>query len=302
MSLPITQSSEIKSIFPYVTDKAIIDFVNGLSTAKELNTVQQHRLSLQQRIFDNLSGKSAIRQTNINDHILSGLETCRGLFQELSKDIEHHGVALLTLESSIQNLEKHLIKTINFAADFKDEFNAFALETQKGLDEIKHELNMQKRLTLAEQQMTRLMDKWAAGGLNQLSPIGRCYAVLDALYWGAFGNLVRLNNTQTAEFLDNLQDKLIIRLQEDLGIERDQDLMRDEWLKLPENADQSLQDLLAYQGDWCLSQAQNYPTTFVATQWQTLPQPIRMENQNIPFVLMDIERVSKRLIQDRFEV
>ena len=300
MPLAITQNSETKSIFPYVTDKAIIDFVNGLHVAKTLNTVQQHRLSLQQRIWDSLSGKATMRQANINDHMLSGLETCRSLFQELSKDIEHHGVALLALENSIQNLEQNLITTVNFVADFKDEFNHFAAETKKELAGLKHELNMQKRFTLAEQQMTRLMDKWAAGGLNQLSPIGRCYAVLDALYWGAFGNFVRLDNKQAVEFLDNLRDKLIIRLQADLGVERNQDLMRDEWLRLPENADQSLQDLLAYQGDWCLANPKTYQTTFVATQWQVLPQPARMENQNIPFRLIDIERVSKRLIQDRF--
>lgn len=296
MSEIISLTPEIQAIFPYVSDKAMIDFVNGLHVAQELNAVQQSRHTLSTRFLDSLSGNGKMRQDNINDHMIHGLESCLGLFQELSHDMERHGVALLALEHSIQNLENSQIKMVHHVLDLK---NAVA-EHKNELSDLKYELNANKRLILAEQQMNRLMDKWAAGGLNQLSPIGRCYAVLDALYWGAFGNHLR-NDKNTSEFMDNLRDKLIIRLQNDLNISRDKDLIRDEWLRLPENTDAQLQTILAYQGDWSLKQPKDFSTTFTATQWQQLPSPERIEYQNVPFAMMDIERVTKRLIRDRFE-
>lgn len=296
MSEIISLSTETKTIFPYVKDKAMIDFVNGLHVAQELHSVHKSRSSLTQRFLDGLSGSGKMRQDHINDHMIHSLETCLGLFQELSHDMEKHGVALLALEHSIQNLENNLIDTVHYLADFKSEFNQYRHE----LNDLRHELNAHKRLVLAEQQMNRLMDKWAAGGLNQLSPIGRCYAVLDALYWGAFGNNLR-NDANASEFMDNLRDKLIIRLQADLNIGRDKDLIRDEWLRLPEHTDTQLQTVLAYQGDWSLTQPKDFSTTFTATQWQQLPSPERIEYQNVPFAMMDIERVTKRLIRDRFE-
>lgn len=297
MSETIVLSEQTKTIFPYVADKAVIDLVNGLGAAQELNAVQQSRQSLLHRILDGLSGKTQMRQTHINEHLPTGLETCKNLVLELSKDIEKHSIALLTINSKVNNLESNLAEVIDFSIGLRDGLAVLKDE----LADLKNEFSSQKRILLAEQQMSRLMDKWAAGGLNQLSPIGRCYAVLDALYWGAFGNHVR-QDKDARDFLENLRDKLIIRLQDDLGVDRERDLIRDEWLRLPENADAQLQDVLAYQGDWCLEQPKDYPTTFVATQWNQLPSQARIEHQLVPFSMIDIERVTKRLIHDRFEV
>lgn len=290
MSEIIVLSEQTKTIFPYVADKAVIDLVNGLGVAQELNEVQKSRQSWRHRFLDGLSGKTQMRQTHINEHLATGLETCKNLVLELAKDIEKHSIALLTINNKVQNLEGNLAEVIDFSIGLKGE-----------LADLKNEFGSQQRILLAEQQMSRLMDKWAAGGLNQLSPIGRCYAVLDALYWGAFGNYVR-QDKEAQDFLDNLRDKLIIRLQNDLGVDRGRDLIRDEWLRLPENVDAQLQEVLAYQGDWCLEQPKDYPTTFVATQWNQLPSQTRIEHQLLPFEMIDIERVTKRLIQDRFEV
>lgn len=301
MNSLIEIKAEHRSVFPYVQDKAVIDFVNGLSAAQDLNAVQKKRSSLLNRFFDGISGQSAMRQNHINDHLITGLETCRSLCHEFARDIEQHGVALLCLEKSLQNVQQNLTTSVHKLADFRQQFKEFADETAKELDGLKAEFGAAKRIYLAEQQVNRLMDKWAAGGLKQLSPIGRCYSVLDSLYWGAFGNMMRANREQE-EFLDHLRDKLIIRLQEDMQIDSHQDLIRDEWIRLPEKADGQLQEVLAYQGDWCFEDPKDFPTTFTATQWNVLPSQERIDYQNVPFHNMDIDRVTKRLVRDRFGV
>lgn len=283
-------NAEAKSIFPFTTDKALVDLVNGMRVSKELNEIQKQRLSLLHRVIDGVSGKSAMRQAHINDHVNTSLEVVKTLTQELTKDIEKHSVALITVNEYVANLQSNVAELADFTLNLKQE-----------LIDLKNDFSSQKRLVLAEQQVSRLMAKWEAGSMNQLSPIGRCYAVLDALYWGAFGHRMR-QDKDAVELLDDLRNKLIIRLRNDLGVERDRDVIRDEWLKLPENTDKPLQEALMFQGDWCLESPKDFSTTFTATQWNLLPTQARIENQNVPFAMMDIERATKRLINDKFGV
>ncbi|MDO5070257.1 MAG: diguanylate cyclase regulator RdcB family protein [Neisseria zoodegmatis] len=146
------------------------------------------------------------------------------------------------------------------------------------------------------------MDKWEAEKFEGLTPIGRCYAVLDALYWGAFGHYLRLDkNKDTQEFIEHLHDKIIIRLKKDFQVNSDQDFLLEDWLRPSEKSNDELQQILAYQGDWCLVQPSTYETTFTATQWPALDDDLRKQYQNIPFRMMDIQRVSQRMIRDRFE-
>lgn len=292
MSEVITLNKKTQAIFPYVKDKLLIDLANGTQVVKEQNAIQrQQTSSIWSRVKNGLSGQSAMRQANINEHLNVGLESCQNLLNELSQDVAKHSIALIELESRQQGLSNNIIELIHFSVDLKKE-----------LADVKSEVTSLKRIMMADLQMNRLMDKWKAGGLNQLSPLGRCYTVLDALYWGAFGQFVRndINNKDASEFFEHLRDKLIIRLQKDLDVESDRDVIRDEWLRLPENSDPQLQNVLSFQGNWCLNGPKDFPITFTATQWPEMTSHNRIQYQNIPFALMDIERVTKRLIAERF--
>lgn len=296
MSEIIQLTDETKKIFPYVADKVIIDYVNGLHVAQEQNTVQKQRTDLFVRMCDGLSGKTTMRQTHINDHLIAGLEASKSLIMELSNDMQKHSVALFNLYDKVENLENNLAETVDFVVDLKHQMNGL-----KGqILDFKAEFNWLKRSHLAEQQMNRLMDKWKAGGLNQLSPIARCYAVLDALSWGALGDHLSKDNHQVSEILDNLRDKMIICLAEDLGVDPDRDMHRDKWLELPENAQQQLQEVLAFQGNWCLDKPKRYETTFTATQWLPLSDELKKEYELIPFHMSNINRVTQYLINERF--
>ena len=47
-------SEETHKVFPFVKDKVIVDFVNGLDVANELNAKNKNRSGLGDRILDSI--------------------------------------------------------------------------------------------------------------------------------------------------------------------------------------------------------------------------------------------------------
>ncbi|MDO5070258.1 MAG: diguanylate cyclase regulator RdcB family protein [Neisseria zoodegmatis] len=133
-------SNEACVVFPYVSDKAVVDFINGLSVAGELNTIQKNRQDLVFRILDGLSGKSTMRQNHINDHLIAGLKTCRSLIYEFSQDIQKHGIALLHLNQSMTKVQNNIAFIADYVADIKENLrcmNSDLMDLRRELEEHK---------------------------------------------------------------------------------------------------------------------------------------------------------------------
>lgn len=298
--LDFQPNSQIEEVFPYIQDKAIFDFINGLSVADELNEVNKQRANLLIRIREGLSGQHRMRQDHINDHFINGLAACRDCFQELSNDIEKHGAALIRINNSLQKTQNNIEYLAQYISHFKQEFQQFAQYADRQFRDLQAEFNATKRLVLAEQQLNRLMDKWAAGKLNGLSPAARCYSVLDALYWGAFGERIR-SDKDGKDFLEALENKLIIRLKTDMQTNNPKEgFLRKEWLALPENHDPQLQKALQYQSDWCLSSPDMAAEVFTVTQWPALNHKEQQQYSSVPFHIITSERLAKRMINNIF--
>ncbi|MCP2039894.1 hypothetical protein L1281_000473 [Neisseria sp. HSC-16F19] len=290
-------SSETAKIFPFVADKLVIDFVNGLDAAQDLNAAGKQHSGLAARFLDGVSGKSALRQQHINDHLMNGLEACRQLFGELSRDVEKHSVAISRISNSLANCQRSVAALANYTAEFKDEFNGFVAQTQREFADLRNELSEQKRLIRAEQQLTYLTDKWAAGGFDALPPIARAFAVIDTLNWGAFGERMRLDGDRS-EFMEHLRHKLVIRLSHDLKVEPQSvvGVLKDDWTRLPENASAELMEVLQFQGDWCLRAPKVFRATLLATQ------PQQPEYAALVPSIPTVKQVVKHLVAESFEV
>ena len=287
-------SEETHKVFPFVKDKVIVDFVNGLDVANELNVKNKKRSGLGDRILDSISGQSAIRQTNMNDHMINGLEACRQLMHELSDDIEKHSAAIIRINHSLQNTQQSVAQLAHYTAEFKNEFREFASNTQQQFSDLQYELSSTKRLVLADQQLSRLMDKWSAGGFNDLSLISRTYAVIDTLNWGAFGERMRLDG-DSKDFIEHLKNKLLIQLNKDLNIQEPSiGILKEDWIHHSEKVKPELLEALEFQGDWCLNAPDAFATTLLATQ------PLLEEYKPLVPNIPTVERVVKYLVSDSF--
>lgn len=288
------KSKEIIKVFPYVKDKMVIDLVNGIHVAENQNQyAKQRNHDLLSRAMDALSGAAASRQAEINDHLIQGVKTCHALINELEKDITRHGVALLQVFERIDNvttLADELCHVKDILQQHSGELNALK-------EDLQHLQDDHNAIT----QLEDLMAMWDAGDLNELAPLSRAYAVLDALRWGDFGKFMRYGKQERIQaYQARLSNKLIAQLSGDL--QSDQPVMRKDWLRLPDNINQDLhqdlQQILAYQGSACWQDPKRNAYTFTATQWQTLPPEEQKQFELIPFAIQTPKHVAQRLTKE----
>lgn len=290
------KSKEIIKVFPYVKDKMVIDLVNGIHVAKNQNQYAMQRNSnLLSRAMDALSGAAASRQAEINDHLIQGVETCHALINELERDITQHGVALLQVFDRIKVIERNVGTLADELCHVKDILQQHSGELNALKKDLQHLQDDHNAIT----QLEDLMAMWRAGGLNELAPLSRAYAVLDALRWGDFGKFMRYGKQERIQaYQKRLSNELIAQLSKDL--QSDQPVMLKDWLRLPDNINQGLQQILAYQGSACWQDPKRNAYTFTATQWQTLPPEEREQFELIPFAIQTPEHVAQRLTKEYF--
>lgn len=278
--------------------KMILDLVNGMDAALELNTVQQTRLKPVQRALDAISGHGHTRNIHIQDHLIHGIEACRHLIEELSASQTLQGRAMLNIRTSLQNTQTNLANMTEAVVNELARIDNVLGNHADRLGEL-------ELISKAEDEWQRWLRKWKSGDLQALSPMARCYSVLEALYWGNFGLFLQQSNNAQKKYdlWDKLAFEITQQLQTDFNTSRDEDIDRDKWLTIPDNVQQEeITCLLQYQGDWVLNDPKSARLTFMATQWPALDMNARRAYERNTYRLIDIKRVSERMVQEMFEV
>ncbi|WP_201555517.1 diguanylate cyclase regulator RdcB family protein [Psychrobacter sp. 72-O-c] len=292
MELEKYQQSIAQNI-PYLTDKMVIDFVNGLDTAKELNSKSLQPKSFVSRNLSLISGKTQRAQANVNDHLIAGLDACQHYFHEIFQSQQGHTHAIIEIHQTLKNTQLQTAELTHYVLDFQQQI-------EKQVDKVSSRLDRLESYGYAYTQMGNVLSKLKAEKFSKLSLLGQCYTTLDTLYWGDFGLYLRTYNDETKkeELLDTLENELIATFKQNLNIGAREDLHQDQWLCLPDEREESevLQHALAYQGDWSQQAPNEYPIVFMATQYNDLPNDRKPEYKNISLNMIDIDRVTKRMI------
>ncbi|ELV08894.1 Hypothetical protein F387_00287 [Wohlfahrtiimonas chitiniclastica SH04] len=261
-----------EKFFPYLADKAILDFVNGLDVVKDHVAEMQSRSSLGNRLLDSLSGKTHMRQVAINQNIQSGLQGCLSWLNELNEKVVEHAYAIQNIKNV---LEKH--------ADILDALVDNVLEIKTSLQSLndrieilEHKLNGINLKVNAKDQLNRLMTAWKANDDNfhGLSIIEKVYYVLENLSYGAFNaylmNLEAAGDFQTiTEEKNHLKNSLIDCIKLELNMPNfnaDLPMARRIWLDQT-NLSPEKQEVFEYLGDRSRLDISLFPMTFLASQW-----------------------------------
>ena len=288
-----TYQQSIKENMPYLTDKMVIDFVNGLEAASELNSKTMQPSSFFSRNLSLVSGKTQQAQANINDHLIVGLEACQHYFHEVLQSQDSHTHAILDIHQKLKNTQLGVSKLTGYVLDFQKQVEQQVYQVSNRLDRL-------ESYGYAYTQMGNILSKLKAEKFSRLSLLGQCYTTLDTLYWGDFGLYLRTytDDKKKDELLETLENELIATFKQNLQIGAKEDLHQSEWLSLPNERQeaQALQHALAYQGDWSGLSPNEYPIVFMATQYHDLPKDKKPEYKNLSLNMIDINRVSKRMI------
>lgn len=218
----IINESELPEHFPHLTDKMVVDLVNGIEVANDHIKVSKSRTSKGARLLDSLSGKGKQRHDLINENLAKGLESA-------SHWLQNHDYELASVNISITKIGARLLEVRQGVMALQSKHERLASSVQ-GLADVVETKTKQLHdyvqdvdyRTRAERQLDRIFDKWKAGRLNHFELYPRVYTVLDLLRNGDFGFYLNSGVSEKEykqDMLAHLHDKMRSQVCGELKIE-----------------------------------------------------------------------------------
>jgi hypothetical protein len=213
--------NQITYTLPSLEQKFVVDLVNGIDVSRDHIKVQKDRDGLLSRLWDGFTGDAARKQSQINDLVADGLDSCLKWLNDLTESITLSKNALIQVNDGLGIVKRDLATVANYSADTRQQLNRFEeIVDQKfnSLEQMIREVDTRQR---AYQQMDWLFNSWQAGVFTQLSLAQRCFLVVSELGWGVFADYCRIASVSDRnQMLQDLYNRLIIQLKLDSGLNR----------------------------------------------------------------------------------
>ena len=295
--LEIGQNIELLEVLTCLPEKFIVDFANGIDVVRDNLRVQQDRTGFFARLYDGFTGQGAERQISINASLADGVEGALTWLTELTESLAKSNFALGKVNERVATIYGDVAALANYSVDTRTQLADLSRCLNARVDQISGEIARVAVRQEAEWQLERVLNQWAAGRFSMFSCAGRCYAALEELRWGAFGDFCRssMGTRIRQEFLDDLTNRAILQLIADKGPRGSQSRVPlAEWIIFPSDRDSipEAPDALTYMGDW--SEPELHPFVFTTSQHpQALPVAVPR--------LCSAERMAKAFVSEVFE-
>ena len=280
---------------PQLTEKALVDFINGLEvTADHIRVQTKVNSDFFARTWNGLNGESALRQNTINQHVTESLKTVSIWLENLQGQQIQSDLAIAKVSDKLIETRKGLLLLLDSHQALKNEVNGILVQ----IDSMKNDhQQLSARLEqvdsgrLATQQIAAVFDKWQAGRLDHFPILVRLFLVFDELYWGDFGNYCRkcgLEHIEIRRLVQQVQDKSLIQLKHEWEKSQTVYLWQDDTKSSLKNLHGDYREMIAYLTDgaphdamplvWGLNQLANNPDQKDALQNSNLPRIFDIQN------------------------
>ena len=281
-------------ILPMLADKFVVDFANGIHATNDHIRVQKQRNGFFSRLADGYTGEGASRQTEINTNLANGVESSLKWLGELSESLAQSNYAIVRVNNRLNALKNDFAHIANYSADTRQLLDTLSVQFAERCGRLEHEVARIGFMQNALINMDLVFSKWDAGKYQHLALANRCYAALEELHWGAFGDFYRSNigGKDQQHFLDIAKNKAISQLSKDAGANSAMRLSAQDWLAGPSSPSAvTLAEALSYLGDAANDVKQ--PFIYSATQ-QPKDLPLRMPR------LCSADRVGSAMLNEVF--
>ncbi len=285
---------EVLDCLPSLKEKYLVDFVNGIDTAKDQVAVQKSRQPFFNRLTDSINGNSSRRQSHINDQLLNGLEGSFRWLSELTEGLTFTNHALKIVTQDLTGLKEKVAKIANFSADTRELLNNFSSNVEERFSIIDSRVTAVDMRQKAYQQVDSLFSQWRSGQYQQLTIAECCYVVLNELAWGVCGEYLRFIATKSdkQELLRYLKTEMIVHINEQTKVSSGQRLSGDVYISYRNEGSDLLinefSDAIAYLATEI--SPENQPFTYFITQKpkeRPLEVPYRMNTTRLVDALFD---------------
>ena len=185
---------------PQLTEKALIDLVNGLEVVDDHLRCRNTR-SFVRRIWYAITGHASHEQYLIDINLKTGQEAITAWVQDIQAFQTKSDLALSVVAEKLTETRTALGRQ----ATRQSELEAALSQIQQRLDGLTQQFNKLEARNKADDQVDLLLHQWEERLGRIRSPLVQIFLTIDELWWGAFGRYCRLvRDTQDREdFIDN---------------------------------------------------------------------------------------------------
>lgn len=204
---------EVFTRLPQLTDKVIVDLVNGLGVTEDHIEEQSRRQARAVRVLDSLTGEGSRRQHAINASLSSQMRVTVQYLKELEISQARSMLAIERVARNVDALAAHTTELGDALVDLEVEVATIS----RDVEACRRDLQRVDLEQSATREVTAVFDHWDAGHWTGCSALERLFLALDALFWGTFGDCVRAARRATAEqYLKMARDRAAARLRDEL--------------------------------------------------------------------------------------
>ncbi len=296
---PITRDSSVCKTLSCLPEKWLVDFANGIDVARDHVRVQRTRTKFFARMSDGFTGKVAMRQAEINASLIDGVEGALRWLGELSESVAHSNWAIAQVNDRVTGLMRNVAELAHYSADTREQLEQLSQRLDVRMSNLTQELQRIDFVQKAQLNLDATFSKWGSGRLSVLSPAARCYASLEELRWGAFGDYCRnyreSNPRQCDEFMQLVVDKATEQLAEDVGVSLHTPIPTVRvWLSVPNQSSSADAEDLWQAVDYLADGLDHELAPFVQSAAQR-----QLVNLHVPLVA-HARRVAHALVQEVF--
>lgn len=187
---------------PQLTEKAIIDLVNGLEVVGDHLQCRSTR-SFIERIWRTATGRASREQYLIDLNLKTGLETVKDWLRDIESFQIKSDLALCIVAKKLTEarvaLNRHVLRQSELEAAFS--------QIQQRIDGLTQQVNKLEVRNKANDQVDLLLHQWEERMSRIRSPLVQMFLTIDELWWGAFGHYYRLAQ-DPQDFIDINRYKL----------------------------------------------------------------------------------------------
>lgn len=271
-----------------------------LADIREIADCQEHIRTAGERTFfrrlkEGLTGEGAARQNAINASLAQGVEASLRWLTEMTTSLATTNYAITQVNDRVSSLVSDTARLAHYSADTREQLLTLADQVHHKLNHLEEKLHRVDQVQRAQLHLEQIFSWWSAGRYASFSPAGRCYAALEELRWGAFGDVIRQSETgQVNQLLDILRHKALTQMAQESGGSATVRLNTLDWLggQGREQADNEWHDAINWLGDWCSEE--QHPVIWSTTQ-AAEHLPVRMPR------LCSAERLSESMVDEIFQ-
>lgn len=179
----------IRQYHPQLTEKALIDLVNGLEVVSDHLRCRATPRPMFGRLWHAVTGRTSREQYLIDINLKAGLEAVTAWLQDLQAFQAKSDLALAVVSDKL--------------AETRTELGGYLIDVQAAIDKTLEEVHTQfdmvtKRIEeletrdKAKSQLDLLIYRGKAPIYRALPPIAQVFLEIDELWWGDFGRYCRL--------------------------------------------------------------------------------------------------------------